>query len=76
MSANDRQIGGLHYKRMTVQPWDVVDSWPMEQRIGYYRGNALKYIMRAGAKDETVQELEKAKHYIDKLIETINNSAC
>lgn len=26
MSANDRQAGGDHYKRMGVQPWNVVDT--------------------------------------------------
>ena len=39
--ANTKQIGGNHYRAMSVQPWDVVDTWPIEQRIGYYRGGAL-----------------------------------
>jgi hypothetical protein len=38
----DKQFGGDHYKRMGIEPWDVVDTWPLEQRIGYYRGGALK----------------------------------
>jgi hypothetical protein len=24
----EKQIGGNHYKRMGVEPWDVVDTWP------------------------------------------------
>jgi len=51
--AKDRQVGGDHYKAMGVQPWDVVDTWPRDQRIGYYRGGALKYLMRMGSKDES-----------------------
>jgi hypothetical protein len=47
-----KQFGGDHYKRMGIEPWDVVDTWPLEQRIGYYRGGALKYTMRMGNKDE------------------------
>jgi hypothetical protein len=48
----EKQFGGDHYKRMGIEPWDVVDTWPLEQRIGYYRGGALKYTMRMGNKDE------------------------
>ena len=70
--AKDRQVGGDHYKNMAVEPWDVVDTWPREQRIGYYRGGALKYIMRMGSKDVSAQEIAKAQHYIQKLLEVLN----
>jgi len=56
---------------MGVQPWDVADTWPIEQRIGYYRGGALKYIMRMGSKDESKQEIAKAVHYLEKLLEVL-----
>lgn len=70
-TANAKQVGGDHYKKMGVQTWDVVDTWPIEQQIGYYRGNALKYIMRLGTKDEEVQEAGKGIHYLEKLIEVL-----
>lgn len=70
-AARDVQVGGDHYKTMTVQPWDVIDTWPREQRIGFYRGNALKYVMRMGSKDEEAGEAGKARHYLDKLIEVL-----
>lgn len=76
MSANDRQVGGDYYKTAGIQPWDVVDTWPLEQRIGAYRHGALKYIMRMGSKDENVQELEKSIHYLEKLIEVLRVEAC
>lgn len=71
LSANEKQVGGEHYKKMGVQTWDVVDTWPLEQRIGYYRGNALKYVMRLGSKDESIQEAGKAIHYLEKLVEVL-----
>jgi hypothetical protein len=71
-SARDIQVGGSHYKTLRVQPWDVVDTWPVEQQIGFYRGNALKYLMRMGAKDEALQEIKKAAHYTQKLIEVLS----
>ena len=70
-TANAKQVGGDHYKKMGVQTWDVVDTWPYEQRIGYYRGGALKYIMRMGSKDENVQEIGKGIHYLEKLTEVL-----
>jgi hypothetical protein len=70
-TANAKQVGGDHYKKMGVQTWDVVDTWPIEQQIGYYRGNALKYVMRIGAKDEEIQEAGKGIHYLEKLIEVL-----
>ena len=69
--ASDIQEGGTHYKDMGLQPWDVVDTWPVEQQIGYYRGGALKYIMRMGSKDESVQEVKKGQHYMRKLLEVL-----
>ena len=62
------QVGGEHYVRMALQPWDVIDTWPLEQRVGFYRGNALKYVMRAGEKGEASEDHAKARHYLDKLI--------
>lgn len=71
-SANARQEGGSHYKKMGVEPWDVVDTWPLEQQIGYYRGGALKYLMRCGSKDQSLQEIRKCQHYVDKLVEVLS----
>lgn len=64
-----------HYKGMDVEPWDVVDTWPIEQQIGYHRGNLLKYTMRMGSKDERLKEAKKIRHYADKLIEALEREA-
>lgn len=72
--ANAKQYGGDHYKNMGVEPWNVVDTWPIEQRIGAYRAGALKYLMRMGSKDEQLQEIKKCGHYIEKLIEVLEEA--
>jgi len=72
--ANARQVAGNHYKEMGVEPWDVVDTWPLEQRIGAYRHGALKYLMRMGSKDEQLQEIEKGIHYLEKLAEVLRTA--
>lgn len=72
--ASQRQVGGDHYKAMDIEPWDVVDTWPLEQRIGAYRHGALKYLMRMGSKDESPQEIGKGQHYMQKLLEVLNEN--
>lgn len=72
--ANLKQVGGDHYKNMGVEPWDVVDTWPIEQRIGAYRHGALKYLMRMGSKDENAQEVGKGIHYMEKLLEVVKEA--
>ena len=69
--ASDRQEGGSHYKEMGVEPWDVVDTWPIEQQVGYHRGALLKYTMRLGSKDERLKEAKKIAHYAQKLVEVL-----
>jgi hypothetical protein len=69
--ANAYQVAGQHYKTMDIQPWDVIDTWSLEQQIGAYRANALKYIMRAGTKGEFQEDIAKAHHYLQKLLEIL-----
>ena len=42
----------------------VIEAWG----LGFHLGNTIKYIARAGKKDETLQELKKAKWYLDRKI--------
>lgn len=74
MSANARQVGGDHYKRLDVQPWDAMEAWmPRDQFLGFLRGNAIKYLARAGHKDDLREAVDKARHYLDKLVEVLGN---
>lgn len=63
MAANDRQIGGNHYKK-PIEVWDYVAA----NGIGYFEGNVIKYVSRWRDKGG-LADLEKARHYLDKLIE-------
>lgn len=65
----------MHYKEMDIEPWDVVDTWPIEQQIGAHRHNLLKYTMRLGSKDERLKEAKKIRDYADKLIEALEREA-
>jgi len=72
MKADDVQIGGDHYKQMAIQPWEVMECVLSEAEfIGFLKGNIIKYSMRAGHKSDAKIDLEKAKHYRQKLSEVM-----
>ena len=60
----DTQVGGSHYKDMKIQPSEFINK----NELQFAEGNAIKYICRHGSKGQK-QDLEKAKHYIDMIIE-------
>lgn len=64
--ANDRQVGGNHYRKTEspLEHWDMVALFSLD----YFQGNITKYVMRWRDKGGT-QDLEKARHYLDKYIE-------
>jgi hypothetical protein len=69
MSANDTQIGGDHYTSKAIQPWEAMEAWMSKEAFeGFLTGNSLKYLARWKDKGG-VDDLRKAKHYIEKLIE-------
>jgi hypothetical protein len=64
MNANDHQVGGDHYKKNEIQPWDFIVS----NNMGFLEGNIVKYIARYKEKNG-LSDLLKAQHYLQKLIE-------
>lgn len=69
MSADEKQVGGTHYKDMAVQPWTVMQAvLTHEEFVGFLKGNIIKYGMRSGRKDGT-DDSGKLQHYLEKLAE-------
>lgn len=62
-SALKRQEGGDHYK-LLIQPVEYIHA----NNIGYFEGNVIKYVTRWKNKNG-IEDLQKAKHYIELLIE-------
>jgi hypothetical protein len=58
-----KQVGGDHYFN-PIQPWDIIRAWD----LNYWEGNIVKYTLRHKGKGK-VEDLEKARHYLDYLIE-------
>ena len=71
-TADQRQVDGTHYKKMGVQPWEVMEAvLSREEFIGFLKGNIIKYGMRQGKKDS--DDAEKCRHYQQKLREVTDN---
>ena len=53
----------LHYTRGSIEVWDFI----RDQGLNYFRGNAIKYICRAGFKSPQteIEDLKKAIHYLE-----------
>lgn len=58
------QVGGSHYKDLKIQPIEFIHA----NNIPFCEANAIKYLCRWRNKNG-LQDLEKARHYIDLLIE-------
>lgn len=53
-----------HYNHGRFEVIDVIEDWS----LGFCLGNAVKYIGRAGYKGDKIEDLQKAKWYIDRAI--------
>jgi hypothetical protein len=60
----DVQVGGDHYKKYKIQPVEYNHA----NNLDYFQGNVVKYITRFRDKNG-LEDLKKAKHYIDLLIQ-------
>lgn len=56
-----------HYNKHQLQPWDVAAAWDLD----FFCGNVLKYIYRHKYKGNPIQDLEKARQYIERKIDQI-----
>jgi len=65
MKSFKKQVGGNHYKKYKIQPVEFI----VKNNIGFCEGNIIKYILRFKEKGG-VQDLLKAKHYIELLIDS------
>lgn len=61
-----------HYKVGGVETIDYIKAkLSAEEYRGYLRGNALKYLSRAGHKDDAAQEISKAIWYLERLRDSL-----
>jgi hypothetical protein len=68
MKARNKQVGGDHYKKLTIQPTDYIVS----NGLGWCEGNVIKYITRWEMKGG-LEDLDKCIHYIELIKEREEN---
>ncbi len=64
MNALEKQVDGDHYKGKAIQPVQYIHA----NNLGFCEGNVVKYVTRWKDKNG-IKDLEKAKHYLELLIE-------
>ena len=63
------QVGGSHYKSFKIQPIEFA----IANKLDFFQKDILKYITRRkGDKAKRIEDLGKARHYIDLYIRAIN----
>lgn len=67
-SALAHQEGGDHYKKLKIQPIEYIHA----NGIPFAEGSVIKYVSRWRDKGG-IKDLEKARHFIDLLIELESN---
>lgn len=72
MTTQPSKYSPAHYQRGSIEVWDAIADWQLD----YFSGNVVKYIARAGHKayEEEIDDLLKAKAYIDKKIQLVSQS--
>jgi len=68
MSANDKQVGGNHYQS-PIQHWDYVIAYDLD----YFQAQVIKYMTRWKRKGGP-PDLYKARHFLEKYIEHVEQS--
>ena len=53
-----------HYEKGTYEAINVIEAWG----LNFSLGNVLKYISRAGKKGDLLEDLKKARWYLDREI--------
>jgi hypothetical protein len=65
-----------HYTVGGIETIDYIKAkLSPEEFIGYLKGNVIKYTSRAGKKQDTIQDLEKAQWYMNRQIKELKGEA-
>lgn len=69
--ADNKQVGGSHY-HIPISPLEIIEA----NNLYFFEGSVLKYLLRYRKKNG-VQDLQKAIHYLEKMIEIhdVNHSS-
>jgi hypothetical protein len=58
------QVAGNHYQHFAIQPMEFIEK----NNLSWGEGNIVKYVCRSRYKGQLLEDLRKARHYLDMLI--------
>ena len=59
--ADEKQIGGSHYKSFVIQPWTFI----RKNGLNPFQANVIKYVCRYLFKGKTIEDIDKIIHYCE-----------
>ena len=65
----DEQVNHPSHYNQGIEPIDIIESWG----LNFSLGNAIKYILRSQYKGNQIEDLEKARWYIDREINRLKD---
>ena len=60
-----------YYNRGRIPVWDFI----RDQELDFHKGNAIKYICRAGHKGSAIEDIEKAIHYLENELQHLTDTS-
>ena len=72
MATTTNDQGPNYYKRGSIDVWDFI----RDQELGFHLGNVVKYVCRAGYKNNDIEDLNKAIHYLQNELEARSKQDC
>jgi hypothetical protein len=57
----------VHYNKGAIEAINIIEDWDLNFSVG----NVIKYMLRSPHKGEEMQDLEKAKWYLERHIENV-----
>ena len=60
-----------YYTRSPIETWDAIEAWGLNFNLG----NVVKYISRAGHKGDALEDLKKARAYLNREIDKLVGKA-
>ena len=61
----------VHYNKAGIETIDAIEAATTDGFKYYLQGNVMKYLWRFDYKDKPLEDLQKAKWYLDRLIEEV-----
>lgn len=57
-----------HYKKHDIEPIAIIEDY----NLNFNRGNIIKYVLRSPYKGNELQDLKKARYYLDREIKMLD----